>query len=332
MAVTTLHVGLMKSGTTFLQEILNQNRKELLASGWLYPGPRMNQQHAWYGICGKDIYWSSDDNPYGELGKKLIRANASYEGNLLISSEALSSLDENGMIRFVEKLGTPHRIVFTVRSLEKLVPSAWQQSIKSGATEGYGEFLSNLAKDRAELSGLWRTYSYGSAIERWSSIAEVHVVVVPGSSDDPHALWRRFMGAAGIPDVSNKAVDASSSNVSLDVESATILAKINEIAISKGMSRSSAHALRTFYLEQIVFPLAGKRIGTKITLPDEYRELVTEWNLEELSKVTKFGVVHGDTGELNVEDGKGVSTDVNYPAVVGEQIIKAHSALLRSVK
>jgi hypothetical protein len=44
MATVFLHIGLMKSGTSFVQRVLQKNRKALKESGLLFPGRRWREQ------------------------------------------------------------------------------------------------------------------------------------------------------------------------------------------------------------------------------------------------------------------------------------------------
>ena len=66
-----VHIGQMKSGTTYLQNILSQNRKDLNRDGWIYPGRLLNHQHACYGLCGPDIAWNVKENKFVTLAKLL---------------------------------------------------------------------------------------------------------------------------------------------------------------------------------------------------------------------------------------------------------------------
>jgi hypothetical protein len=62
MGKVILHVGQMKSSTTFVQRILSGNRRRLLDQGIFYPGKAANQQFACYGIAGESIPWVQDKN------------------------------------------------------------------------------------------------------------------------------------------------------------------------------------------------------------------------------------------------------------------------------
>lgn len=94
-----LHIGTPKTGTTFVQGILAQNRQELLDAGWAYPGKRLNQQHAMYGLCGPDIYSLQNPAHYAEIGRTMadrVQAHLAQQRRVVVSAETLAKLDDTG--------------------------------------------------------------------------------------------------------------------------------------------------------------------------------------------------------------------------------------------
>src|SRR5690625_538425 len=174
-----LHIGTPKTGTTYLQGILAQNRAELAKTGWSYPGRRVNQQHAVYGICGSDIYYLSDTSQYQVVGERLLARLATPRiPRTLWSAEVLSQLDEGGVKRLLRQTGTPDKVVITVRGLHALLPSMWQQLLKTGRTETLVEYVDRLDEHRGDRSTQpWIGYAFGDVVRRWSQHAPVHVVV-----------------------------------------------------------------------------------------------------------------------------------------------------------
>lgn len=301
MTRSVLHIGLMKTGTTYLQGILSQNREALALAGWSYPGRRENQQHACYGICGSDIYWVADDNPYRAAGGKLVTELRDRETDVVVSAEALSSMSETGIERFLSTVGTPTSVTLTVRPLDRLLPSAWQQTLKSGATDSQDSFLVQLREARPSLAGMWRTYAFGHIVRRWAAFCPVDVVIVPRSSRRD-ALWELFREAVGLPDLPEVDVQPTAANISFSEEVADILSSLNGFLAAQGYSKRQQARVRNTLLQEGVFQLDREHAGTRICLPEEWRAEVRGWNDEETALLRSYArAVHGDLADLEAE-------------------------------
>jgi hypothetical protein len=282
----------MKSGTTYLQNILSSSREQLSSNGWIYPGKKANHQHETYGICGQDIFWvnESTKEKNKKSGQRLLEEikEARDNSNVIVSSEALSSLDESGVARFVEKVGHPDEIILTVRSLFRVLPSAWQQSLKGGHDRSAAEFFNLLESQRVGKSGFWKTYSFGDVVRKWSTFSPVKVIVVPEESKDKSALWRSFATAAGLPLNVESMPDASKSNISLNLETTFFLRAM--IRVIKNDKKYSGEKLKIIgrYLNEMVFPLAESKRGRAIFPLIDYNENLMDWSGEEVAVMQKY--------------------------------------------
>ena len=298
MSELVFHVGLMKSGTTYLQEVLSQNRSCLNERGWDYPGARLNQQHACYSLCGTDIVWLR--KPYPEsLGNDLVARVRGSTRNVMISSEALSVLPKEAIERFIDRVGSPDRVVFTIRGLGMTLPSAWQQYLKGGGRTTLGQFIQRLALQRSDMSGFWSTYGFGHSVARWSEFAKVVVVVSPRNGANPSDLWDLFRIATGLPQVDNIVVSPENSNPSLGIFAAHLLRYLNNV-LPKHNARSDA--IRRGYLNRVL-PLVEEVVTAKISLPKRYAELVKTWNDEEIGLLeTHADELVGDPDDLHLSE------------------------------
>lgn len=298
-----LHVGLMKTGTTYLQYILQNNRDALLSQQWSYPGSRENQQFALYNICGKNIPWVTDMaiGNYAKIGAQLVEATKARDKNLIISSEALSSLDADGIKHLVDQIGMPDKVVFSIRSLQKLFPSAWQQELKSGTEVKIDEYFNRALENRgnADPTGFWRNYGYGQIVKTWKATlpCQVDAVIVPTSSQDPDLFWQRFRQATGLPDLPNTLVPSDSSNASLSEELAEILYLFNR-DFNQSNDLESLRK-RTDFLKKCIFPVARNKAGNPIIIGPEKKEILNLWNTEERDHLfASADRVIGDISEL----------------------------------
>lgn len=337
MTKLVLHVGQMKSGTTFIQNILRKNRKPLEESGWLYPGKRFNHQHETYGICGGDIFWVNERmrENNDEIGKKLIDEckDGLKNKNVLISSEALSSLDSSGIERFVSTFGNPDEVILTVRDLYRVFPSAWQQDLKGGHSRSLEEFFELLKTQRKDKSGFWKTYSYGDVVKKWAKICPVKVIIVPGMSNNKGgALWESFSSTVGLPTNLDVNIDSSQLNLSLNIETANFVRSL--IKIINQDKRFSGHKSKILkgYFDEMVFPCAGQNRGEKILPPISYKAEMKDWNIKEYNVMKRFASeIVGNEKDLVEYSGKYCRGDaVSAPSeVIDELAFQVASNFLR---
>lgn len=284
-----VHIGPMKTGTTYIQYILQNRRKELLQAGWLYPGRLLNQQHACYGICGGEIPWVTEDLAARneELGNGLIRQIRSRKSNVIVSAEALASLSSVGVGKFLEAIGGADEVVATIRPLEKLLPSAWQQLIKGGSTKTFEEFFNKMIESRNSKTDLWRTYAYGEAVRIWSQFLPVTVVKI-GDKGEKDTAWRSFREAANLPEIGSVPIRAKRANTSLNLEAAEILRNVNIILKKDDVERKRREDFSRYFMRSIVYPLDGIPRGTRIKCAQKDLALVERWDNEEMDLIERY--------------------------------------------
>lgn len=111
-----LHIGLQKSGTTFLQHVLQAGGEALAEAGVLYPvppdwerGKRTVANHEWpsYGLLGTEFPWVSRERAAEEAGswKALLDEVNAWPGTVLLSAEALSVVRRPAVDRLMGVLG-----------------------------------------------------------------------------------------------------------------------------------------------------------------------------------------------------------------------------------
>lgn len=295
-----VHVGQMKSGTTFIQQTLAHNRDVLLDAGVLYPGPRFNQQHACYGLCGRDVYWVRDPAPYHDSASALVESIVDHPGTVLVSAEALSCMAADGVERFARRIGGFDSVVVTIRNLLSTLLSAWQQGAKRGSEMSLDEFFTRLHRERETESGLWRNYAFGNTVRWWSRFAETNVLVVESFARDEVAA--AFLRAAGIDgvDLSVPELSAQDRNLSLRREDVELLRALN--AVTNRSERDRDEEFRGFLLQHLFFPAAQARLGSPITFPARHLDAAIGWARDEIEKFPRTAVVHGDVDVLASPD------------------------------
>jgi hypothetical protein len=287
-----------------VQQILSNNRQDLMKEGWVYPGSRLNQQQEIYHLCGPLIPWISEarQSRHTKIAERLLAEIRATHARIVLSSEALSSLNEHGIRHVLRKLGSPEKVVLTVRNLGRLVPSAWQQYIKSGGDMTLQDFVQNLRQTRGEdLRDYWRTYAYGQITKMWSCVSgsPVELVILPKQSARPQDLWYSFRAAAGLPEVVRTDVRPEKMNLSLSREMTELLRLYNQSS-NAPEGRRQRKAKRREFIEKYIAPISILGYGRKIELTGEQRTLVRVWNDYESRLALEYSHrIHGDLNDLD---------------------------------
>lgn len=341
-----LHIGQQKSGTTYLQEVLQGCSDRLADAGILYPMPtaerrrRTIESHDWatQGLLGEEYGWVSAGQAARERGTWawLAREVRRWPGTALVSAEALSVIRSEAIHRLVDELGVGEvDVVVTARSLGRSVPSLWQQNVRNGRCSTFAKYLASLAEQRerpvSDLEGqrdlhLWRAFALGGLVRRWSAVVgveRVRLVVSPGSP--PSMLWSRFASAVGIAELADglptQLVDKRT-HVGLTAPEAVALISVNRALAQARWSRAAANRLRELIITEGFAPRADR--GPKIAVPPEWRERVARWSREDLDDLAETGVTMiGDAGDLRYDTG-----DDTTPLPSPEQVDQANAAAM----
>jgi len=205
-----LHIGLPKSGTSFLQSLLADNRLPLKASGTIYPFVRPECMfHAAVEVRAQHEYWGLPGELIDGTWNALLRRVRAFGGAGIISHEIFAAADAEQIARVARDTeGLELHVVVTARDLARQATAHWQESVKNGNPWSFAEFERELFEPgQAEDNeyGFWRTQDLASVLRRWNVVVppeRVHVVTLPQETADPVLLWRRFAQATRLrPDV-----------------------------------------------------------------------------------------------------------------------------------
>ena len=134
-----LHVGLTKTGTTALQNVASRRRADLLRHGVRYPGRRYNHRQAAFALYRRgERHAGPRPDAWDELQGELA---GEQHRRILISNEFIAGWDDAVAARFVDQVGARTHVVITLRSFGALLPSIWQQYVKSGSPTGFEDLL-----------------------------------------------------------------------------------------------------------------------------------------------------------------------------------------------
>lgn len=226
-----LHIGSMKSGTTFLQSALAQNEATLADAGVRFLGGGFGKQVR----AVQQVLKAPKEKPSRWLSL-VDEASSGDQETSIVSMEFLSFANDNAVGRFLEPMaGLDVRVVVTVRDQLRAIPAQWQTYSRNQGLDGWPTYLKHI---QPRKSGLRRTVAertfnraqdLGPMLERWRARPEVNdlvVATVPSPGAPKSELWHRFCKAAGIPPES---ADLSSvrENASLGYASCDYLRRAN---------------------------------------------------------------------------------------------------------
>lgn len=230
----------MKTGTTYLQQVMSINKASLADAGYLFPGDQWAEQSR----AARDILGNASRDPSAKaqidgIWHKLAQQMLAHEGQASIfSMEFLSFANAEKASRVVESLaGAEVHVILTVRDAAAVIPAQWQTSCRNGGTVPWPKFVGGVrqtlapGKARPDRAGrvFQRTQGIVRMLEVWEPVVgrdRLHVVTVPPRGSDPRLLWERFAQVVGVdPDVCP--VNPQSSNVSLGHASTELLRRVN---------------------------------------------------------------------------------------------------------
>lgn len=202
-----LHIGEPKTGTSYLQGSLWDNRAPLSARGVVLPGySRQDHNRASRDVREARRAPSDPADPWVGEWDVLIGQALQARGTAVISDEILVACNPPQADRALRSLASAEvHIVVTVRDFASVLPAEWQESVKCRGTVPWEAWLDAVietgsAADRRRRSWFWTVHDTLANLAMWSRDIppdHVHVITVPPQGP-PDLLWARFATVLGI--------------------------------------------------------------------------------------------------------------------------------------
>lgn len=259
-----LHVGCPKSGTTYLQQILDHNREPLAQAGILVVGEQHADRVQAALQVREDPRWRKLPAARQDMWGTLVREIRAWQGpTAILSYELFSAATAEQAQRALADLDSIEvHVVITARDLARSVPSAWQERLKFGLTTSLEDWQPPAAEQAGSEWG-WRTTDPASVAERWKGSlppSRVHVVTMPRSRNDGE-LWARFAAVCGIQEVSVQTA-LPRVNESLGAVEAELLRRINgHVRAPIVGSREQSRWLRDLLANSLLAARAGEGLA-----------------------------------------------------------------------
>ena len=265
-----LHVGLHKTGTTYLQSILRANREALAAQGvWC---PDTSPAMAAWDLRGRRSERSRDRRQVGQWDALCTAAAESPLPTALVSAESLSLLGPRQAARavggFADRAPT---VVVTCRDLGRVLVSAWQEAVKNGSVQDWTTYVAKVrdrdARGRDPGRGFWLNHDLAAVLAVWGSAVppgRLAVVTVPPAGAPTETLLARFGDAAGI-DVGPLDTATARANPALGVAATEVVRRLNVRLGRRLNGRQHDHVMR----QVVAGGLAGLADDERLGLPVE---------------------------------------------------------------
>ncbi len=321
-----LHVGLPKSGTTFLQRMLATNRDALKAAGFVYPFVRREGMfHAAVELREQHERWGLEPAKIDGTWDLLLRRARNFDGAAVISHEILAGSRDKTITRIVDSTADFElHVVITLRDLARQAVAYWQEQVKNGRPWTFAEFRRDVAdhvgeaSPSAQGSGFWRSQDLESVLGRWHRAVpaeRLHIVVAPPAGAAPDELWLRFCAALGLDPTVASPADVPRTNASLDVGQIALLRQVNAALGDRLGQPHYAHVVKRLFAQRLL-PEVGATLGggrRPVTPPDlaaRFDEVVDGWT----RTITAAGyTVHGSLDDLRAGTPPGAAPSSEPP-------------------
>ncbi|MCW2760520.1 MAG: hypothetical protein JWR85_721 [Marmoricola sp.] len=324
-----LHVGAMKSGTSYLQALLFTNQAVLAERGVLVPGRTWSDQvRSVQDVLGLGSARTGDISGYWD---RLVSETTSYDGTSVVSMEFLGPAAPETAVRIVGEWDDV-TVVVSARDLNRQLASMWQETVQNGRTWTFDGYLQSARDSRPRpdrrpedvtTAGktFWRQQNVVRLCRNWSATgARVVLLTVPPPGASRDVLRDRFLSVIGVtPDGLD---DAPGSNESIGAASTVVLRRVNELLDEAGLRAPQGQHLRKEILAKKVMA-ARKDIEPRIGLP------VAPWVESQaatmVARLQELGVeLVGEWGDLTPVEVPGVD-----PAEIdGAEVAEAATAAL----
>jgi hypothetical protein len=301
-----LHLGAPKTGTTYLQTVMDAAAAPLQEHGLLFPAGKSGQQRATRDLLGQGS--SAARRQRSGSWHEVVTQINEWPGTAVFSNETLAmGLRPRRIGRVVSRF--PDRdvhVVYTVRDLVRQLPACWQESLKNRATTPFAEYFATISaaeplrrSDPGER--LWAAQDAAAVLTPWADVVgahRVHVVTVPPRGAPRDQLLQRF-GDVIAMDLSGYGNVATEPNVSLDATEAAVLRQLNaELARwDEAMPWLDYVRLVKRYLANSVFPQRESRIPLWLTSQQAAWAMQRSSSTADAIERAGFDVV-GDVGDM----------------------------------
>lgn len=255
-----LHLGVPKSGTTYLQTLLWQHKEVLQEQGVLLPGAR-RQEHTWSSFAVREDPVLLKRGPEAPGAWDRITAEvAAWPGIAVISHEFFGAATTEQANRALAALAPAQvHLVVTARDALSLLTASWQELLKYRDTTPLRSHNREVSASPLDVWN-WRSLDASEVLGRWATAIppqQVHVVVLPRQPSSETEYWQRFAGLF-MQDPGGVDAAASVRNESMGVVESELLRSISG-KLPQDLTKFPTHTwMRDYVAAQQLVPRRGE--------------------------------------------------------------------------
>ncbi|WP_133241183.1 hypothetical protein [Nocardioides gansuensis] len=326
-----LHVGAMKSGTSYIQSRLFANKRRLAERGILVPGMNWLSQV----MAARDVL-GDGQRQWAKMAGKVH----AHDGTSVISMEYL------GPVRpvVVERVRATYAdldevtVVVTARDLNRSIPAMWQETVQNGRTWTFAEYVEGIESWRPGHRGegespseagrtFWRQQNIVRFARTWGEAFgrdRLVLVTVPPPGAPRDLLWERFCSVLGTDPAGLD--PARMGNESIGAASTLVIRRLNELLDEAGLPFPEGTDLRKGMLaKQLLAARKSAEPATGLPVQPWVRDHATHM----VASLQDLGVrLVGSWDDLTPVDVPGIDPAHVDPSDVAEAAIAGLAGLL----
>jgi hypothetical protein len=269
-----LHIGLPKTGTTYLQQVLWDNKDLLAEHGVLLPGATRRRHLLASLDVREDPRLARRPGDVAAPWRGLVEECLRWDGDVLVSHEFFGAASTPQVRRLVDSLsGFEAHAILTARAMSDLGVSRWQEWVKSGGALPIDDYPRKRAYDPADEWG-WGSFDLAEILDRWGAVLpheRIHVLPIAPGTGSPDELWHRFAALLGL-DGRDFPVPQVPANPSLGVVEVELLRRVNPHLHDFRSAADRGNWIRGFLAEGGILPNRREKFRAGTAKQEELAE------------------------------------------------------------
>jgi len=329
-----LHIGLPKTGTSYLQDRLWKSRDQLSASGVLVPGAKRSAQNlAAWDLMGRRPRGADRPQVPGSWDA-LVKEVRDWSGSHAVISEEFLAFARAGQVRRAVQAFAPAQVhvVVTLRDLARVLVAAWQQQLAKGQHWTWEEYAAVVRDPESGPASagvaFWLRQDAVRVLDTWQVAVppeRIHLVTVPQPGAPRELLLQRFAAATRLDPAWMAVESPGRGNVSVGTAEAEVLRRLN-LALDDRLNERQYTRVVAYGVRPV---LQDRSSSPGMRLPEEQSAWVTARATAMVTALRRRG--HHVVGDLDdllpvADEAAGRRPDEVDPAELADAAVAALAA------